>query len=238
MTTLPIKPPVFTMELLASASPALARYTDEVLLGKLWTRPHLSPRDRSLITIASLIVRSQASELAHHLAVGIDNGLTPTEISEVLAHLAYYAGWAQATFAASITAGVFAERGITQDQLAPATVDLLPLDDEAEAKRLASVAGSIGGVFPDLADFTTTALFRELWLRPGLAPRDRSFVTFAALTTAGQSAQIGFHLTKAMDNGLTREEAVEAVTHLAFYAGWPAAMSAAAVAKDIIEQRN
>ncbi len=230
--------PSVTMETIRAVSPALANYTTNVLLDDLWLRTQLSPRDRSLLTIASLIARGQGNELAYHIGLGMNNGVTPAEISEVTAHLAFYSGWGNATFAAGIAAPVFAEHGIGPEHLAPATPELLPLDREAEQKRVATVAGSIGGMFPDLAEFTTDILFRDLWLRPSLAPRDRSLVTFAALMTAGQSAQIGFHLNKAMDNGLTREEAVEAVTHLAFYAGWPAAMSAAGVAKDVIEKRG
>jgi 4-carboxymuconolactone decarboxylase len=85
---------------------------------------------------------------------------------------------------------------------------------------------------------TTNVLFRDLWLRPDLAPRDRSLVTISALIASGQAAQITYHLNRAMDNGLTREQAGEAITHLAFYAGWPNAFSAAAIAKDVFEKRG
>jgi len=81
-------------------------------------------------------------------------------------------------------------------------------------------------------------LFRDLWLRTGLAPRDRSLVTVSALVATGQVAQITYHLNRAMDNGLTREEAGELLGHLAFYAGWPNAFSAAPVVKDVIEKRS
>ena len=84
---------------------------------------------------------------------------------------------------------------------------------------------------------TTDVLFRDLWLRPGLTPRDRSLVTVSALIASGQPAQITNHLNRAMDNGLTPEEAGEVVTHLAFYAGWPNAFSALPVVKDVIEKR-
>ena len=86
--------------------------------------------------------------------------------------------------------------------------------------------------------YTTDVLFRDLWLRPDLALGDRSLVTVAALIATGQVAQITFHLNKAMDNGLTSEQAGEVVTHLAFYSGWPNAFSAVSVVKDVIEKRN
>ena len=74
-------------------------------------------------------------------------------------------------------------------------------------------------------------------LRPDLAPRDRSLVTISALIANGQIAQLTPHLNKAMDNGLTQAQAAEAITHLAFYVGWPNAFSALPVAKDVFEKR-
>jgi len=75
--------------------------------------------------------------------------------------------------------------------------------------------------------YTTDLLFGELWLRPALAPRDRSLVTVSSLIASGQAVQITYHLNRAMDNGLTKAEASEVLTHLAFYVGWPNASSGA-----------
>jgi 4-carboxymuconolactone decarboxylase len=85
--------------------------------------------------------------------------------------------------------------------------------------------------------YTTDILFNDLWLRPRLAPRDRSLVTVSALVASGQVAQIPYHLNRAMDNGLTQVQAAEVITTLAFYAGWPNAMSALPVVKDVFEKR-
>jgi 4-carboxymuconolactone decarboxylase len=85
--------------------------------------------------------------------------------------------------------------------------------------------------------YTTDVLFRDLWLRPDLAPRDRSLVTVTALIASGQVAQMPYHLNRAMDNGLTREQAGEVLTHLAFYVGWPNVFSALPVAKEVFEKR-
>ena len=85
--------------------------------------------------------------------------------------------------------------------------------------------------------YTTDVLFRDLWLRPDLAPRDRSLVTVSALNASGQVAQIPCHLNRAMDNGLTQAQAAEVITHLAFYVGWPNAFSALPVAKEVFEKR-
>ena len=93
-------------------------------------------------------------------------------------------------------------------------------------------------MFPGVVQYTTDILFRDLWLRPDLAPRDRSLVTVSALVGAGQVAQIPYHLGRAMDNGLTKEQAGEILTHLAFYIGWPNVFSAMPVAKEVIEKRT
>jgi 4-carboxymuconolactone decarboxylase len=92
-------------------------------------------------------------------------------------------------------------------------------------------------VSPGVVQYTTDALFRDLWLRPDLAPRDRSLVTVSALVAAGQAAQIPYHLGRAMDNGLTKEQAGEILTHLAFYVGWPNVFSALPAFKDVFEKR-
>ena len=81
-------------------------------------------------------------------------------------------------------------------------------------------------VAPRLAELSEQLLFGEIWLRQPLSPRDRSLVTVAALVALARVEQLPFHLRRALDNGVTREELSELVTHLAFYAGWPAAASA------------
>ena len=80
-------------------------------------------------------------------------------------------------------------------------------------------------------------LFRDLWLRPALAPRDRSLVTVSALIASGHVAQITYHLNRAMDNGLTKRQASEVLTQLAFYAGWPNVFSAMPVVQVVFEKR-
>ena len=80
-------------------------------------------------------------------------------------------------------------------------------------------------------------LFRDLWLRPGLAPRDRSLVTISSLVASGQAAQLTGHVNIGMNNGLTQVEIAEALTHLAFYVGWPNVFSAMPMAKDVFEKR-
>jgi 4-carboxymuconolactone decarboxylase len=176
--------------------------------------------------------------LPEQLNLALDNGVKPTEISEIITHLAFYAGWGNAMTATAIAKDVFAARGISADQLPQAVADFLPLDEKAEADRAARVEQGTGPASPGLVRDTTDVLFRDLWLRPDLAPRDRSLVTVSALISAGQVEQITYHLNRAMDNGLTRAEASEAISHLAYYAGWPNAFSAAPVARSVFEKRS
>src|SRR3974390_3131675 len=218
-------------------APALEKYAQGPL-ADLWKRPGLTPRDRSIVTIAALIARNQTIEMPYYFNLALDNGVKPREISEIITHLAFYSGWANAMSAGAVAKDVFANRKIGTDELPPASPSLLPLDKEAEAKRAANVEQQFGKVAPGIVQYTTDVLFRDLWLRPDLSPRDRSLVTVSALIASGQSAQITYHLNRAMDNGLTREQAAEVVTHLAFYAGWPNAFSALPVVKDVFEKRS
>ncbi|MDI4234592.1 carboxymuconolactone decarboxylase family protein [Bradyrhizobium sp. 31Argb] len=220
-----------------AVAPALENYAQGVVLGDLWKRPGLSARDRSIVTVAALIARAQTVELPYYLNLAIDSGVKPSELSEIITHLAFYTGWANAMDALPAAQEVFRSRNIGADELPPASGPRLPLDEAAETQRATRVGQQFGQITPSLVQYTTDVLFRDLWLRPGLAPRDRSLVTVSALVATGQVAQITYHLNRAMDNGLTREEAGEVLGHLAFYAGWPNAFSAAPVVKDVIEKR-
>lgn len=228
----------FSPDQVRSVAPALEQYTQQRLYGDVWQRPGLNRRDRSLVTIAALIARGEAPALTYYADQALENGVKPSEISETITHLAYYSGWGKAMATVGPVSEAFAKRGIGQDQLAAVESTSLPLDEEAEAQRATTVGNQFGSVAPGLVQYTTDYLFRDLWLRPDLAPRDRSLVTIAALISVGQVEQITFHLNKALDNGLSEEQAAEVITHLAFYAGWPNAMSALPVAKAVFEKRR
>jgi 4-carboxymuconolactone decarboxylase len=219
-------------------APALEKYTQDRLLGQLWKRPGLSARDRSIVTLAVLITRNQAIDMPYYVALALENGVKPREISEIITHLAFYSGWENAMSAAASTKDVFAGRGIKADKLPAASPKLLALNEAAEAQRASRNEQQFGAVAPGVLQYTTDLLFRDLWLRPDLAPRDRSLVTVSALVASGQVAQMPYHLNRAMDNGLTQAEASEVFTQLAFYTGWPNVFSALPVAKDVFEKRS
>jgi 4-carboxymuconolactone decarboxylase len=92
-------------------APALGDYTDNVLFGDVWERPGLSKRDRSLITVATLVALYRTNELPHHLQRALDNGVSRDELNEVITHLAFYAGWPTANTAVTIARRVFEDNG-------------------------------------------------------------------------------------------------------------------------------
>ena len=92
---------------------------------------------------------------------------------------------------------------------------------------------AVRDIVPDLIGYSERVLFGEIWERPGLKKRDRSLIVVATLIALGREHQLEGHLGRALANGVTKDEIGEIITHLAFYAGWPAAMTAAAIAKDV-----
>jgi 4-carboxymuconolactone decarboxylase len=93
-----------------------------------------------------------------------------------------------------------------------------------------------GDIAPALAAYTKDVLFGDLWERPGLSPRDRSLVTISCLISLYRTNEMPFHFKRALDNGVTADELIEVVTHLAFYAGWPTAATAVGIARDVLKE--
>ncbi|MEW9855255.1 carboxymuconolactone decarboxylase family protein [Novosphingobium sp. M1R2S20] len=209
-------------------APALADYTDDVLYGDIWERSELSPRDRSLVTISVLVATGKTAQLNGHLGRGLDNGIKPTELAGIVTHLAFYTGWPNAVSALNVVEQVFAERKIDARALRqpPSAPSSLPASATARAK---SLEDQVAPTAAKLARLTDSVLFRDLWRRTDLAPRDRSLVTIAAMAANGDTGQLELHVERGVENGLTRPDMVEAFTHLAFYAGWPKAMAAVQV---------
>lgn len=92
-------------------------------------------------------------------------------------------------------------------------------------------------VAPYLAELSANVLFSDVWERPGLSKRDRSLITVATLTALYRTGQLPGHINRALDNGVTKEEIGEIITHIAFYAGWPTAANAAGIAKQVFDER-
>ena len=101
-----------------------------------------------------------------------------------------------------------------------------------------SARNEVRGVVPKLIELSEKVLYGDVWERPGLSKRDRSLITVAAPTALYRSDQLKGHIERALANGVTREEISELITHMAFYAGWPTAMTAARIAKGVLEEKK
>jgi 4-carboxymuconolactone decarboxylase len=102
-------------------------------------------------------------------------------------------------------------------------------DDPTNARK------AFGDIAPKLAEITDKVLFGDVWADDALSPRDRSLVTITTLVALYRHNELGFHLGKGIENGLTKDEIIAAITHTAFYAGWPTAMTAVSVARDALK---
>src|SRR6267142_6232736 len=109
--------PTRTRDDVRAVAPALEKYRQDTLFGDLWKRPGLIPRDRSIVTLAALITRNQTAEMAQYLSLALDNGVKPSELSEIITHLAFYAGWGDSMAAVAVTKDVFGARKIATEQL-------------------------------------------------------------------------------------------------------------------------
>jgi 4-carboxymuconolactone decarboxylase len=103
------------------------------------------------------------------------------------------------------------------------------------AQPASASRNAVRDVVPKMIEVTEKVLFGDIWERPELSKRDRSLIVTAVLVATYRPEQLRGHLQRALDNGLTKTEISEMITHVAFYAGWPASMSAAAIAKEVFE---
>lgn len=153
---------VLTYDDVRSVSPALKHHTKAVLLDGVWMRPQLSARDRSVVTVAALIARIQIIEMPLHFALALDNGVKPAELSEIITHLAFYAGWVNTMSAVAVAKDIFHQRGIGIDQLPPVKDKLLPLNEDAEKQRATQVGNNFGEVSAGLVPHNRRSLSRPV----------------------------------------------------------------------------
>jgi 4-carboxymuconolactone decarboxylase len=106
------------------------------------------------------------------------------------------------------------------------------------SKSPTSGRDAVRAVVPKMIEVTENVIYGDIWERPGLSKRDRSLVVLATLIGTYRPEQLRGHLARALDNGVTKEEIAEVITHLAFYSGWPGSMTAARIAKEVYEERG
>ncbi len=129
--------------------------------------------------------------------------------------------------------------GMTSSAHAQATPPATSSPSAADAAKPPSRAQSLmGDIAPKLAELTDDVLFGDIWARPGLSQRDRGLITVSALIVMNRPDQLRSHLARARANGVTLAEVSEMITHLAFYAGWPAAISAVPIARDVYQVKQ
>jgi 4-carboxymuconolactone decarboxylase len=114
----------------------------------------------------------------------------------------------------------------------------IPAASDATAKQPSRAQQLMGATAPKLAELTDNVLYGDIWKRPGLSKRDRSLVTISALIALNRPDQLRSHIKLGLQNGLTKDEIVETITHMAFYSGWPSAVSAVAVATDVFQEEG
>ena len=202
----------------------MAVLTDEVLYGDVWNRQELSSRDRSLVTITALIALGKTGPLVGHLGRALDNGVQPSEASALLAHLAIYCGWPNAVSALEAYDQVYTARKVDTAVLATMRPPLPALP--SDGSRAKALADDVAAVAPKFAQLTNDVVFNDLWRRSDLTPRDRSLVTIVALAAMGDDDDLDVYLHRGVESGLTRGQIAEAITHVAFYAGWSKATKA------------
>jgi 4-carboxymuconolactone decarboxylase len=145
------------------------------------------------------------------------------------------------TFAASfLTASAIllgGEMSSSAQAQSPGPTVTIPSASGAAAAQPTRAQQLMGDFAPKLAELTDNVLFGDVWERPGLSKRDRSLITVSALIAMNRPDQLRSHLARARDNGVTQEEVAEVITHLAFYAGWPNAVTAVSVAREVFQKK-
>ena len=216
------------------AAPALGWYTDQILFGENWADQTLTPRDRSLVTVSALIARSGFQQLINHSKRAMANGVRPAELVELVAHMAFYAGWPCSMSAIATLRQVFTAEGIAWADVAADHDDTLPECCVTGGLPPAISAALDGEDVAALLDYTDRVIWNDLWQRKTLAPRDRSLATITALIGNGDLGQLPLHVGLGLRHGLTATELMAVLTHLAFYIGWPKAMAALPVLRAAI----
>lgn len=234
---------------LADIAPDMGRYIVEFGFGDIWTRPGLTRRQRQLGTVAALAAMGNAApQLRFHIGGALNVGCTREEIVEVLIHVSVYAGFPAALNGLTAAREVFESR--------PGEPALVPADTSGDQEgnrlergrqALADIDGDAGqqvidslkDIAPDLARYVLEFSFGDVYSRAGLDLKTRELVTVALCTALGTvGPQLRVHLHGLLNVGGTREEAVEIITQMAGYAGFPAALNGLTAAREVFAARG
>jgi 4-carboxymuconolactone decarboxylase len=232
----------------AEIAPDLARFTVEFGYGDIWSQPGLTPRQRQIGTIAALAALGNAApQLRFHIAGALNVGCTRREIVETFIHASVYAGFPAALNALAAAREVFAAaaQGAQETpQAEPAAggdryARGLELLRRVDGPAGPAVVDSLADVAPDLGRYLVEYVFGDVYARTGLDLPTRELATIAMCTALGTAGpQLRVHLRAFLHVGGTREEAVTLITQLSGYAGFPAALNAAAAAREIFAEQD
>jgi len=232
---------------------ALGTFGFNNVAGDLWCRPELSRRDRSVVVISVLAATARDEELEAHVGVGLNHGLTRTEIEELNLHVAAYAGFPAAMAASRHIDAAFRRKDgldpsarIEGREPAAHKSDAERDRDAADVRRTLSGGRAAADPAEDLANMERilggvgTLAFRwafgEIWSRPELSRRDRSLCVIAILGALGQEKELAVHVPGGLNHGLTRTEIEEVMVQLTIYAGFPRAVDGMRAARAAFEK--
>lgn len=244
------------LETLDDIAPDLARYAVEFAYGDLYARPGLTLPERQLVTVAALAAMGTAEpQLRFHIAGALNVGCTRREITEVLIHTLVYAGVPAALNGINAARSVFqehpsaaghpddvaatgprrSESESSQDRYTRGLAALAAVDGHAGE----AVVSSLADMAPDLGRYIIEFVFGDIYDRDGLDLRVREMASVAMCTALGTAApQLRVHLHGLFNTGGTKDEAVEIITHLAAYAGFPAALNAITSLRSVLRDRD
>lgn len=232
------------VEALGEVAPELAAYTIGFAYGEVYAGDALELPQRQLATVAALAVLGGLEpQLAFHLGGALEVGCTPRQLVELMTHLAIYAGFPAALNGVTVARKVFAQRGVAVD-----TTPVTPAADRhaegiAGLRRVDGVHGEhvvdgLADIAPDLGRHIVDFCFGEIYARPGLDLFSRELVTVAALTALGTGMpQLRVHMHGFLNVGGSPSQLVGIVTQMAVYAGFPRAINAALLVKEVLAER-
>ena len=223
--------------------PGLRNFTGESIFGSVWARPGLDIRYRMLATLSVLTVLQRLSQFQTYVHSALNMGMGAEEIQEVPIHCSIYAGFPSAVNSLEVMHEAFRERGIEAPQAEAPEVSLEEMEARGRELRQqlmgeqdrGGYADAVTNLAPDLRTITFQYGFGEIFFRPGLDLKSRIVCSTAALTALRADAQLRNFLQAGPRNGLSKEEIIEVLMQTGGYAGFPAALSAIAIAGQVWE---
>ena len=222
-------------------APDLERILGEALFGAIWRRPALTPVQREMITLSSLIVLQRENQLRRHLSNALNVGLTPEQIVELIIHDTWYGGAPAGLNALSVCKAVFAERGV---DYTPAVIhdtdespdELFRRGDELRRRYMGtqpSRAAPPTDAEGELGRITGEYYWGATWTRPGLDLPSRCLCSLTCLAALGREGPLRSHIRAALNIGFTPDQVIEVFGHMTLYAGIPFARGAMDVANAV-----